>query len=125
MLEFFHQGGIFTLLVAAFGVAGTVVCLLHLILALLSRGPDLEGFALGAIGGTLGLGLFGTALGLTQLFSALAAAAPDQKLALGFEGASISLYCLVLALGIAAVEVAIEVLARTIRANRGEEAVLS
>lgn len=125
MLEFIRDGGIFAMLVGAIGVVGGIVCLVHLILAILRPGPDIEGVVLAVIGVTLGLGVLGAGVGFAQTAQAVSAAAPAQRAALGEASVSISLYPLILAMVMAAAQVTVTCVARTVRANRWGKAVVS
>ncbi len=122
MAHFFIDAGPYAYLVLLVGLVGLVLALAHLVLATRRTRRDVEGLVVAGIGLTLAAGLLALGVNLIQTFEALAAAAPDQKEALGLMGTAISLYPLLLALGLAAAQVVLTMLARTLRATRAVRA---
>ncbi len=119
MLNAFADGGIWMYPVVLAGLTGIGICLAWLFQALARRESRLGAFAWAGIAGVVALGLLGSAIGFQQTMQAAAAAAPDQRVALESMSSAISLYPLVLALGVAAVELVLVALAGTLQANLG------
>ena len=122
MAHFLADAGPFAYLVILVGFVGLVLAVAHLILATRRTRRDVEGLVVAGIGGTLAAGLLGLGVNLTQVMAALATVAPQQREAMGFMGTAVALYPLLLALGLAAAQVALTMVARTLRATRAVRA---
>lgn len=118
MLSAFANGGVYMYPVLLSGLVGLGICLVWLIKAARGRPSRLGAFAWAGIAGALALGLVGTTIGFQQTMGAVAAASPDQQGAIKAMGSTVSLYPLIFALGVAAVEIVLAALAGTLQANR-------
>ena len=114
MGHFFAEGGVFMYIVLLFGFAGLAVSVVQLALA---RSIDMVPLIVGMVVLTIIVGMLGSALGMTQAFSAVASASPEYKSMMLAQGISIALNTTTLALLMAALQTLLGAIAATLRRN--------
>jgi hypothetical protein len=114
LVDVFKQGGIFSYLVLVAGMIGLAVDFLQMVLI---KRLNLMPLIAGSVIGTVLVGIIGTGVGAVQAFSAVAFAAPDQRLALLTKGFSIALLTTWLGILVAGIQCFFGALTATIHVN--------